>query len=105
MKPVRIQMKRVKGFRLQEESKKINGRPCVLVSRPTKWGNPYKVGKLSEDGRYAVSIEQAVAFYRDLILAGRIGVVVEELRGKNLACWCKIGDPCHADVLLEIANQ
>lgn len=28
-----------------------------------------------------------------------------ELRGKNLACWCKIGNPCHADVLLELANQ
>lgn len=27
-----------------------------------------------------------------------------ELRGKNLACWCRPGDPCHADVLLEIAN-
>jgi len=28
-----------------------------------------------------------------------------ELRGKNLACWCPIGEPCHADVLLEIANK
>lgn len=27
------------------------------------------------------------------------------LRGKNLACWCKPGEPCHADVLLELANQ
>jgi hypothetical protein len=27
------------------------------------------------------------------------------LRGKNLACWCKPGEPCHADVLLEIANR
>ncbi|WP_425065571.1 DUF4326 domain-containing protein [Reyranella sp.] len=27
------------------------------------------------------------------------------LRGKNLACWCKPGSPCHADVLLEIANR
>jgi hypothetical protein len=26
------------------------------------------------------------------------------LRGKNLACWCKLGEPCHADVLLELAN-
>jgi len=29
----------------------------------------------------------------------------EELRGKNLACWCKIGEPCHADILLKIANE
>jgi hypothetical protein len=27
------------------------------------------------------------------------------LRGRNLACWCKAGDPCHADVLLEMANR
>jgi len=30
---------------------------------------------------------------------------LEELRGKNLACFCKIGEPCHADVLLKIANE
>jgi hypothetical protein len=29
---------------------------------------------------------------------------VEELRGKNLACRCKLGAPCHADVLLQMAN-
>ncbi len=27
------------------------------------------------------------------------------LRGKNLACWCEAGEPCHADVLIEIANR
>jgi hypothetical protein len=27
------------------------------------------------------------------------------LRGKNLACWCKLDAPCHADVLLELANK
>lgn len=31
--------------------------------------------------------------------------IAEALRGKNLACWCKPGEPCHADVLLEIANR
>jgi hypothetical protein len=31
--------------------------------------------------------------------------MVGQLRGKNLACWCKLGDPCHADVLLELANE
>jgi hypothetical protein len=35
----------------------------------------------------------------------RIGQHVHELRGKNLACWCKPGEPCHADVLLELANS
>jgi hypothetical protein len=28
-----------------------------------------------------------------------------DLRGKNLACWCPLDQPCHADVLLEIANR
>ena len=31
--------------------------------------------------------------------------IKRELRGKNLACWCPDGGPCHADVLLEIANE
>ena len=30
---------------------------------------------------------------------------MDELRGKNLACWCPLDQPCHADVLLEIANK
>lgn len=30
---------------------------------------------------------------------------VEELRGKDLACWCPLDQPCHAEVLLELANQ
>lgn len=34
----------------------------------------------------------------------RMSREIGELRGKNLACWCKPGKPCHADVLLEIAN-
>lgn len=28
-----------------------------------------------------------------------------ELRGKHLACWCPLSQPCHADVLLAISNQ
>jgi Domain of unknown function (DUF4326) len=40
-------------------------------------------------------------FKRDVLY--RVSVT-EELRGKNLACWCKLGNPCHADVLLRWAN-
>lgn len=48
----------------------------------------------------------AVEFFKRLMETGyyskeRLSV----LRGKNLACWCKVGDPCHADVLLELANK
>ena len=35
----------------------------------------------------------------------RTSALLDELRGKNLACWCKAGTPCHADVLLKLANQ
>jgi hypothetical protein len=36
---------------------------------------------------------------------GRIARDIRQLRGKNLACWCKPGQPCHADILLELANR
>jgi hypothetical protein len=70
----------------------------VKVSRPGKWGNPYRV---AEYGR-----ELAVRNYRRRLEGMRaIGALdLSELRGKNLACWCKPGEPCHADVLLELAN-
>jgi hypothetical protein len=69
------------------------------VSRPTRWGNPFPV---SEDG-----LEEAVALFRqyladhpELVEAAR-----RELAGKDLACWCKPGALCHADIWLEVANS
>jgi len=71
----------------------------VKVAIPGKWGNPFLV---AEHGR-----EGAVQKYRDLIeLLLRLGEIdMSELRGKNLAFWCQPGEPCHADILLEIANR
>ena len=78
------------------------GLEIVYVGRPSPWGNPYKVF----GGRTPA---EAVALFEADLLAGRLGVtvndVVRELRGKHLACYCKIGDPCHGDVLLRIANE
>ena len=37
--------------------------------------------------------------------AGELELIISELKGKNLACWCKDGDTCHADVLLKLANE
>lgn len=94
----------------------------VSVARPGPFGNPFKIADLREAG-YRFGDAQAVAFCvwqfgrwlagdtrywmgpeseraRATILAR-----LPELRGKNLACWCKPGDPCHADVLLELANE
>ncbi len=70
----------------------------VSVARPHKWGNPYIVSK---DG----NAEECVQKFRKLI-AGALWLApgIAELRGKNLACFCKLNRPCHADVLLELAN-
>ena len=44
-------------------------------------------------------------WHRDLIdQHAAIRASIEQLRGRNLACWCPLDQPCHADVLLEIAN-
>ncbi|WP_208180114.1 DUF4326 domain-containing protein [Sinorhizobium medicae] len=113
-KPIRLQLSRRKGFDLQAHSKSINGLEVVHVGRPGPWGNPFVVGKHG-DASYCVDLYKA-------LLAGllRVGADPEiqalestrrfvaenadELRGQNLACWCRPGTPCHADVLLQIAN-
>lgn len=83
----------------------------VYVGRPSKWGNPFVVGKLPTGDwkgivAFPVSKEQAVGLYRRYFAeTWRIGVIQEELRGKNLACFCGLDEPCHADVLLELANE
>ncbi len=95
----------------------------VSVTRPGKWGNPFRIGgyfqlnvgafswlevipELGRNNPAFVWIEtstQAVQLFRRYA-EGRKAGAFEPLRGINLACWCKIGDPCHADVLLELAN-
>jgi Domain of unknown function (DUF4326) len=93
--PVRIQRKRAKGWRMPEGA--------VYVGRPTKWGNPWRVHRGCDDAR------NAVREYRALIIANQQApelyrLPLHELRGKDLACWCPLDQPCHADVLLELAN-
>lgn len=76
-------------------------RGAVYVGRPSKWGNPFVVGK---DGTRA----EVVAKYREWINApeqARLRAEARiELRGRDLVCWCA-PELCHADVLLEIANS
>lgn len=112
--PQRIRLSRARGFDLQAASRAVNGRPAVKVDRSTEWGNPFVVGR---DGTAAdcVRLYQALA-------AGLIALTTKatpkaqksaraameraatELFGRNLACWCPVDKPCHADVLLAIAN-
>jgi hypothetical protein len=89
----RLRLSRQKGARLPKDA--------VVVAQPTKWGNPYRPDRLTR--------AQAIANYRRDLLAGKLKVSIEdarrELRGRDLACWCSLDGPCHADVLNEIANS
>jgi len=97
--PCRIQRRRTKGFSLQKASP--NGLPVVYVGRGSKFGNAFTV---EQYGR-----EKAVQMFRDYIghpnsPHGFEPEEITQLKGKNLACWCREDQPCHADVLLELAN-
>ena len=105
-KPVRIQRRRAKGWRMPEGA--------VCVDRSTKWGNPFVISR-------KLTRETCVHLFR-VILSGYLCLSsgdceeqkryskmvardIGELRGKDLACWCSLDQPCHADVLLEVANR
>ena len=94
--PQRIQRKRTKSWRMPQGA--------VYVGRPTIWGNPFGAGHSrmnAEDRRDAVDLFRK---WWLKLLAENIGRPLVELRGKDLACWCPLDQPCHADVLLELAN-
>ena len=96
--PVRIQLSRKKGFRLQEVSRAINGLEAVKVDRTTRFGNPFALDDKAE------AVEMFKSALPELVFFQMGEGALSELRGKNLACWCK-DSPCHADVLLELANK
>ena len=105
--PVRLQRSRAKGARLIAP----NGLPVVCVSRPSQWGNPFSsaLGTAKRAQKPALRAQSVLRFRRALLdddgsLPFTMAQVRAELRGKNLACWCPLDQPCHADVLLELAN-
>lgn len=96
--PIRIQLRRTKGWCMPPNT--------VKVSRPSVWGNRYKVGIPGTGiGMVATAQEAVDGFRRMWSEPHQIAYIREQLRGKNLACWCPLDQPCHADVLLEIANS
>lgn len=112
--PVRLQLSRRKGFDLQALSRAVNGLECVSVARPGKWENRYVCGPAYQDEYCsfpAIDAPAAVALHREhlegvLRLHHATGKdLLAPLRGRNLGCWCKAGDPCHADTYLELANR
>lgn len=107
--PKRIQLRRTAGW------KKPAG--AIVVSRPSKWGNPWvvnpRLATTPARNHYRATAAEAVALYRSWVLFAApftADDVIDALAGHDLACWCPLVDadglpvPCHADVLLEIAN-
>lgn len=79
---------------------------AVLVDRTTKWGNIFKIGQLCPRASKFLTRKDAIAEYADwldgMVYYGRLNL--DELAGKDLVCWCA-PLPCHADILLELANK
>lgn len=102
--PKRIQLKRLKGWRMPPNT--------VSVARPGRYGNPAAVGSMVGRVVYIETAEEAVAFFREIYQLhtwASYGLpspsqIADELHGKDVACWCRPKRPCHGDVVLEIAN-
>jgi len=83
---------------------------AVYVGRPSLWGNMCHIGMFSPSlGRRIETPEETVAEYQKLMEAFCARPDAREfirklLGGRDLVCWCPLDKPCHADVLLEIAN-
>ena len=112
MKPHRVKLSRKLGWKMPPGT--------VKVDRSTKFGNPFVV-----DGEFILTKAKAIQYFRELLTRaikghplpagpGGFGLsqeiidhfvlmaeLISQIRGKNLACWCDLDQPCHADVLLE----
>ena len=87
----RIQRQRTKGWRMPAGA--------VYVGRPTRWGNPYRPN-------WAISLVDSVNAYRGWAnrQLRQDDDWLPPLRGKDLVCWCPLDQPCHADILLDLAR-
>lgn len=125
-KPARIQRRRVRGWRTPLDAQ---GRKPIYVGRPTLYGNPFQVARVAGGlwvvfvdaadgvtGREIATVsserearQTAVDNFRAMLRtpggAEQAEFFAWKLHGRNLSCWCPIGMPCHAAVLLELANQ
>lgn len=122
--PVRIQRKRTKGWRMPEGARYVGrgsawGNPVVCTAhgcelKPCDCCEPYRCcvkvfrefitsgieGRPSATGSFVIACDALDGYpYRNEMVRR-----LPELRGKDLACWCSLDKPCHADVLIELAN-
>ncbi len=108
-KPIRLQLHRSKGFKLQAASLAANGLKAVNCARPGPYGNPHVIGP-GCSAHHACIHFRADLMRLGYIIGPRRTVTVAEihakLAGKNLACFCPVGAlHCHVDILLEVANN
>ena len=86
----------------------------IYVGRPTRWGSPFRVSNGDCDhpdcgpgAHPPLTIDKVLDAYREWVL----GMLVKDpnfldpLRGRDLACFCRESAPCHANVLLALANE
>jgi hypothetical protein len=118
----RVQLSRAKGWRMPPNT--------VSVARPSMWGNPFYVSRFRDAKTCVALFAESVRGGWNPSISAHVPDAhcgysehchwhaqwrakmncspwdwLSELRGKNLACWCKPDQPCHADVLLELANR
>ena len=101
-KPVRIQRMRTKGWRMPANT--------IYVGRPTEYGNQFVIGVDGDAECCTESFRRLVeALTSDAFMGSRLHSLwrsrLRYIHGKNLACWCRLDQPCHADILLNLANQ
>ncbi|HVX57391.1 MAG TPA: DUF4326 domain-containing protein [Candidatus Saccharimonadales bacterium] len=115
--PERIQRRRTKGWKMTEGA--------IYVGRPTKWGNPFRINSMALpcDERWpyllrafdgdAAGFRSITPLHPQCVVDAYAWWIIEqpplmlsldELRGRDLVCWCPLDQPCHADVLLELAH-
>ncbi len=132
-KPQRIQRRRTKGWRMPDNTVYVGrgpkwgnmyrlGKTLVRVpssdgtgfEQETDWmkkvgdtyAHTYPGGRTVNHTVQAATVEQCVELFRRGARSPHLRkIVLEKLAGKNLACWCPLDQPCHADVLLELADQ
>lgn len=114
MKPKRIQRKRTKGWKMPPNT--------VYVGRPGPFANPFPIGmpvselpflvvkyfpyKLDEVLTQEGAVDAFKVFLEKTYTGQNLAKNARKnLKGKNLACWCREGSPCHGDVLLKLVNE
>ena len=105
--PKRIQRKRTRGWRMPAGA--------IYVGRPSRWGNHVRIDPAEIEGMTPAEARRFA--HRDAVIGFEKSIMwndgaddfkaaaQRELRGHDLACWCRLDEPCHADVLLRVANE